>query len=279
MWKNFIITAILTGVFMSANAQQISVMTYNIRFDNPKDFENRWDMRKNFLVNQLKFYEPGILGTQEGLYHQVEFLAKALKDYQYFGVGRDNGEKQGEFSAVYYDTTKFKVLEHSTFWLSETPGEVSTGWDAALERICSYGYFEDKKTGRQFWVFNTHFDHVGDTARAESVDLILRKMDALNKENDPVILMGDFNLEPTSPPIHRLTSRLKDAAETYTKVSFGPGGTYNAFDYTKQAKRRIDYIFVSGDIEVRKYGVLRDSKNYKFPSDHFPVYGTLRFGE
>ncbi len=279
MWKKVFFTAILTGTFMIINAQQMSVMTYNIRFDNPKDFENRWDMRKNFLVNQLKFYEPGIVGTQEGLYHQVEFLDKALKNYRYFGVGRDNGKKQGEFSAVYYDTTRFRVLKHATFWLSETPGKVSVGWDAALERICTHGYFEHKLSGKKFWVFNTHFDHVGDTARTRSVDLIMKKIDELNKEKDPVVLMGDFNLEPTSPPIHKLGSKLKDAAGAYTKVSLGPEGTYNGFDYTKKPARRIDYIFVSGDVEVRKYAVLRDSKDYKFPSDHFPVYVKLKFIE
>ncbi|MEM8889234.1 MAG: endonuclease/exonuclease/phosphatase family protein, partial [Bacteroidota bacterium] len=140
-------------------------MTYNLRYDNPNDGENRWDLRKEFLRDQLKFFEPDVMGIQEGLKHQLDYLDGELSAYSYIGVGRDDGKEKGEYTAIFYKADKLSLIRQSTFWLSESPDEISVGWDAALERICTYALFEEKAGGAKFYVFNTHFDHRGEKAR------------------------------------------------------------------------------------------------------------------
>lgn len=271
MIKNSLLLLILAFTSFPA-ISQTKIMSYNVRFANENDGENSWSFRKDYITNQLKFYEPPILGVQEAVLEQLEYFKERLPEYNYFGAGRDDGKDAGEFSAIFYDTGKFDVQEQGTFWLSETPDKVSVGWDAALPRVCTYGKFRDKKSGENFWVFNTHFDHIGEKARQESSKLILRKIEELNSDGLPVILMGDFNLEPKTESIRILASIMNDSKEVSTKVSFGPEGTFNAYEFCEPATRRIDYIFTSKyDIEVLKYGVLTDSKDLKYPSDHFPV--------
>lgn len=148
--------------------QEIKVMTYNIKYDNVNDTVNNWNDRKEKLVELIKHYGPSFIGMQEALHRQVAYIDSSLTDFSYIGVGREDGKVQGEYSEIHYDSTRYKVLEHKTFWLSETPDKVSVGWDAALERICTYGLFEDLNSGKKLWVFNTHFDHRGKTAREKS---------------------------------------------------------------------------------------------------------------
>ena len=158
-------------------------MTYNIRFDNPDDGDNRWDKRKEFLADQIRSQEPDVLGIQEGLLHQVAFLAESLPDYEYVGVGRDDGKKKGEF----YNSRKLRLTDSGTFWLSETPSKVSVGWDAALPRICTWARFLPAAGGKSLVVFNTHFDHKGAKARYESARLILRKIAEITGGDEPFV--------------------------------------------------------------------------------------------
>ena len=246
-------------------------MSYNIKYANENDGENSWSNRKNHITKQIKFYEPGIFGVQEALAIQLKHFESEIKNYKYVGVGRDDGKEAGEFSAIFYNAEEFEMLENDTFWLSETPAEISVGWDAAMERICTYAKFKEKKSGTVFWVFNTHFDHVGEKARENSAKLIWEKISALNKENLPVILMGDLNLEPHTGGIRFLMRKMNDS-KAVAKLDFGPEGTYNGYNFKESVTRRIDYIFTSDEIEVKKYGVLSDSKDLKYPSDHLPVW-------
>jgi endonuclease/exonuclease/phosphatase family metal-dependent hydrolase len=192
MYKKIVI-ALMFGFAMSLKAQTYKAMTYNIRYDNVNDGENQWFKRKEFLTNQMAYNAPDILGIQEGLHHQVKYIDSVLTQYKYIGVGRDDGKIKGEYSAIFYDDRKLEVINQGTFWLSKTPEEISVGWDAAMERICTYGLFIDKTTDQQFFVFNTHFDHIGNMAREESAKLILKKATILNKNNLPLIIMRDFN--------------------------------------------------------------------------------------
>ena len=257
--------------FAIINPQEIKVITYNIRLDIQSDGENRWDNRKEMLTGQVLFHEPDFLGVQEALPNQMNYLAKALTQYAFIGEGRD-GENKGEYSAIFYNTTKYKVIEEGTFWLSETPDKVSKGWDAAYNRICTYGLFEDKNSGAKIYIFNTHFDHVGNQARINSAKLILEKISEINKLGIPFVLMGDFNLEEGSESIQLLSDHLNDS-KTIAKTVFGPNGTFNAFEFTKPVVKRIDYIFVpQSGVAVNKYAVLSDSKDCRYPSDHLPVY-------
>lgn len=266
------VMALIGVVACDSGPQPMTAMTYNIRFDNPEDGENAWDLRKAGLVNQLKFYEPDVFGIQEGEYHQVQYIDEALPDYAYVGVGREDGKTGGEFSSIHYDTKRLRVLEQGTFWLSDTPSEVSIGWDAAIKRVCTYARFEDLATKREFWAFNTHFDHIGETARVNSAALIRDKIAEINQQGLPVILTGDFNAEPGSVPITTLSEKFEDTSQT-AMLNFGPEGTRSGFAVEGPVTRRIDFIFASpGDWDVLKYAVLSDSDNMKYYSDHLPVF-------
>ena len=261
----------LAVLFSLPATAQVSVMSYNIRYATESDGENAWSQRKGYLAAQVAFYEPDILGVQEALLEQLEFLDEELQQYTWFGEGRDGGKK-GEFSALFYNTEKFEVLDTNTFWLSETPETISKGWDAALNRICTYGLFREKETGKQFYVFNTHFDHLGELARQRSAELIVDKIKTINSENLPVVLMGDLNLEPDSPALAPIFGFLNDSKAAASQVVFGPEGTFNGFKWEEPVSKRIDYVFTSPKgIEVLKYAVLSESRDKKYPSDHFPV--------
>ena len=250
-------------------------MTYNIRLDHEGDGINRWDNRKEDFVKQVLFYEPAIMGIQEGLPHQVTYLKENLKGYDYIGVGRDDGKSKGEFSAIYYQTARVKLIRSGTFWLSENPDLPTKGWDAALPRICTWGVFKDLKNQKQFCVFNTHFDHIGVQAREESMKLIVRKMSEFNSQGLPVIFMGDLNSEPADAPILEMKKALADTRDA-AELVFGPDATFNGFDFETSPTRRIDYIGVNAAWRVIKYAVLTDSKDKRYYSDHFAVYSEVQ---
>lgn len=273
-----IIKFVLLLFIIQVNAQDLKVITYNIRFDNPNDGENKWDLRKDFLSKQIQFYAPDVFGIQEGKLHQLNYLDSTLVDYKYIGIGRDSSPDQGEFSAIFYNSKKLKLIKESTFWLSETPKKVSKGWDAMFERICTYGLFEDIKTKQIFYLFNTHFDHVGVVARTNSAKLIVEKIKAINKEKLPFIVTGDFNSETDSEAYKYLAEQLNDSRTISKTPSFGPAGTFNNFEFHKPVNLLIDFIFTSkNNIEVIKHAVLSDSKDCKYPSDHLPVYAEIIF--
>ena len=250
----------------------LKAMSYNIRLDIASDGENAWPNRKDFLSSQILFLSPDFFGVQEARPNQIEDLNSALSNYKFIGEGRD-GNGEGEFSAIYYNSKSLTVEKQSTFWLSDSPDKVSKGWDAAYPRVCTYGLFSSNKTDKKFWVFNTHLDHVGEEAQKEGVKLILKKIAAENMENYPVLLMGDFNVEPNSEVVAEILPTMSDSKQKAIS-KFGSDGTFNGFQYNKPVTRRIDYIFVSksSNIEVSKYAVLSSAIDFKFPSDHFPVY-------
>jgi len=265
-----------SSLFATMNSQHVSAMTYNLRFDNPGDGENRWDNRKDHAAGLLRFYEPGIIGTQEALKHQLDYLNNQLEEYTYVGVAREDGAREGEYSAIFIDTTRFKIDKEQTFWLSETPEIPSTGWDANIKRVCTYALLENRESGNKFYVFNAHLDHRGEESRMQSVKLIWEKVEEKTGSNKyPVIVMGDLNAEPGDDPIVFLNQHLNDAYKISEEPPYGPVGTFNSFDVEKPAERRIDYIFVSDEFSVKKYASISDSKNSRYPSDHFPVYAEL----
>ncbi|MFM2214607.1 MAG: hypothetical protein RL427_1870 [Bacteroidota bacterium] len=266
-----VLTLTCWGAF--SYGQSLKAMTYNLRLDLDSDGENSWTNRKGFLESQIQFYEPDLFGVQEAKPNQVLDLATALPQYAYVGIGRE-GVGKGESSNIYYKKEAFKLLQENTFWLSETPNEVSKGWDAACHRVCTYALLQNKKNKQQFWVFNTHLDHIGQLARTNGLKLILSKINSLNTQKLPVLLMGDFNSEPTEERIIELKKQMIDTREVSLDKPFGPSGTFNGFKFGEPVKTLIDYIFISKDrpFKVKKYAVLSDSKDLKYPSDHLPVY-------
>ncbi len=267
----------LSLFFVKAYSQNYKVMTYNIRYDNSWDTINHWNLRKKKIVQQISFYKPDILGVQEALHQQTVFLKENLKDYGFIGVGREDGKTKGEYAPIFYHKNKWKLLKQDTFWLSKTPSKISVGWDAALERICTYALLEEKKTGKKIWVFNTHFDHQGIVARKESAKLLLDKIHNLNLEKYPLILMGDFNSTPDSAPIQELSSNLDWKLKEIPELLFGPQATYNDFNMTKIPDVWIDYIFTQF-LKVHSYAHLDHRlNNTRYISDHFPVFVTFSF--
>jgi len=258
------------------NGQYIKVMTYNIRLNLDSDGINSWANRKDYFLSQIQFYEPDVLGLQEVTPGQLTDISAFLKDYACVGVGRDENN-QGESSNIFFKKDRFKIKETGTFWLSETPDQVSKGWDAAINRICTYILLYEKTKKKQFWVFNTHLDHIGELARTNGILLIMDKIKALNKTNHPVIFMGDFNSEPDTERIQLLKQKMSDTKEISIQKPFGPYGTFNGFKHNEPVDRLIDYIFISKNspFKVHKYAVLSDSKDLKYPSDHLPVYAEL----
>jgi len=267
--KNFI-TLLVVLTSLSVLSQDLKIMSYNIKLDYPKEGKNSWTNRKPFMVNQIKFYAPDVMGVQEAMPNQMKDLDSLLTNYSFIGVGRDDGKDEGEYSAIFYKKNYLEVVESSTFWLSQTPDKVGMGWDAVCNRVCTYALFQNNTTKKKFWVFNTHFDHVGKEARSKSAILILDKIKSLNTEGYPVFLTGDFNMKPNHESIDYITQTLKDSKEV-AELEFGPEGTFNGFHFDQAVTRRIDYIFVSEDVEVNKYAVLSDNWNMQYPSDHLPV--------
>ena len=263
----FILFTISSNIY----SQPHSIISYNIRYDNNWDIENSWKIRRNKISQILVQYSPSIIGIQEGLLNQVQYIDSSLIDYDYVGVGRDDGKKKGEFCAIYFDTTRYVLLKNSTFWLSETPDTISVGWDAALERICTYGLFKDRITKEEFWVFNTHFDHIGVVAREKSSELILKRINKINRQTLPVILMGDFNSIPNSSPVKEIKTELSDALQISLEKLQGPRGTFNGFNEDLPIEKRIDYIFTN-DLKVLSYTHINDRlNNNRHISDHLPV--------
>lgn len=249
-----------------------TAMSYNIRYDNPEDGMNNWHKRKATLVHQIKGQAPDILGIQEGLIHQVSYLNNMFPNYNYVGVGREDGETTGEFAAIFYNTKKWQCLQDNTFWLSETPSVVSIGWDAALERICTYALLENTENKQKVWALNIHFDHQGQESRKQSAKLLLSKIEELQESNNyPIILTGDFNTSPNEEPIQILKKNLEDSFTYADEASKNLSATFNNFDSKNPPQHRIDYIFTK-DINVRSYRILVDgNEETPFISDHFPV--------
>ncbi len=255
--------------------ENLNIATYNIRYANPGDKGNLWQDRSPHLINLIRFHKIDLFGTQEGLVTQLKDIQQAL-DFPYIGVGRDQGDDKGEFSAIFYNPEKFQLLEKGDFWLSETPEKPSKGWDASLNRICSWGKFKsDEET---FYVFNIHFDHIGQKAREESSKLIVKKMGELNSEKLPTVLMGDFNVTDDNPAYAEIVESgwMKDSKLESQSPPYGPEGTFTSFDWDFMPDKRIDYIFVSPEFQVKRYGVLSDHYGKKYPSDHFPVMVELK---
>jgi len=275
------------SAFSIAKAQSesgnVKVMTFNIRYDNPADGINRWELRKTKVVSLLKFFEPDIFGLQEALSHQKKYLEQELPEYESYGLGRKDGKTQGEYSPLFFRKEKFELKKSGTFWLSETPDiPGSVGWDAALERIATWAILKSRDTGSDLFILNTHFDHMGEKARLNSSELIVEKIAAL-APGLPVILMGDFNVTDTSEPYKYLTGQenllLQDAIKITALPHYGPTWSFNGFEESISPRERIDFIFTGPGIKVLKHGIISDKFDEGWPSDHFPVYAEILLGK
>lgn len=268
---------VLGGV---AEAQSLNVMTFNIRLNVASDSANAWPHRKELVSSQILFHDVDILGVQEAKPDQMKDLKKLLPAYSYIGIARDTGS-WGEFSAIFYKKSKIELLTSNTFWLSENPKAAGKkGWDAALPRIVTWGKFKDKKSGKIFYTFNTHFDHIGKVARQNSSRLIMKAVDSI-AGNSPSIITGDFNSTPEDPPYKIIVDtsnrlHLVNSFNITQKPHYGPTGTFNNFGSKEVNDLPIDFIFVKNGIKVVKHATLSQSWGGRFSSDHFPVFAKMQ---
>ena len=259
-------------------------MTYNIRNGTAPDGINHWDHRKELCLARVVAFHPDVLGLQEAMDFQNDYLLKNLPGYTALGVGRD-GKNLGEFSTLIYRNEYLEVVDSGTFWLSMTTEVVgSRSWDSAHPRIATWALFQKKNSRFRFLAINTHFDHRGVTARIEAAKLI--RNFALNKGGDlPILITGDFNSQPDSEPyriLQGLESNEKSWVDAYVEYWKGRGaeaesGTTNSFKI-RPAKSRIDWIFHSSPLRVREAQIDRSHQAPVFPSDHYPMTAILEWG-
>lgn len=244
--------------------------TYNVRTDTEADVDNPWSARREMIADMVLKHGFDLFGIQEGKDNQVADLATRLPQFKHFGAGRNNG-LTGEHVEIFYRADLFDALETGDFWLSPRPENPGPGWDASLNRICTWGRFRQKATGTEFYVFNTHIDHQGAVAQRESTALLLKMIPRI-AGNKPALLSGDFNYDQNGENYKTLnTSPILRDCYTRAENPNAPNGTLNLFDVNRKTKARIDHVFVSPQFNVEAYDILVDNYSGKIPSDHYPV--------
>ena len=268
------------------DAAPIRVMSFNIRYGSARDGENSWEKRREFVVDTIKAFNPDLLGTQETLGFQRDYLAENLPGYAVLGVGRDDGREQGEMMAIYIRKERFDLVKSGHFWLSETPDKVgSKGWDTSLPRMATWAELRDKLAPHApplVWM-NTHFDHIGVEARKQAAVLLRRR--AEEHQDKAVLVTGDFNSGVRSDayrnlfgPMNGTDSPLLDTFRAIPgdKQQFDDAGTFSGFKGGGARKGgRIDWIGVTRQLEVQSAGIDYTERDGRTPSDHFPITAVL----
>lgn len=304
MKKTIMLLAVMAITLTVMAQHSLVVGTYNIRLFTEGDEQKGeiWRTRCKVICDQMNFEAPDAFGAQEVTHPQLVDMLQQLDGYDYTGVGRDDGKQAGEYSCIFYKRDRMRLLDSGTFWLSETPDQVSFGWDAACRRICSWAKFKMRKGGLTFYFFNLHMDHVGVIARREAARLVVERIRAIARQA-PVVLTGDFNVPQTNEIFRTFTeSGLLRDTYAFARLRFAENGTFIDFDPDAKTSERIDHIFVSPRFKVESYGVLTNGywtpdqrsihsgptaggpaevrvKTYRrhTPSDHYPVIARLTY--
>lgn len=274
-----LVCSLLFLQFYSVSAQlSIEVMSFNIRYDNPSDGLHTWSNRREALQEFIDSVQPHFIGMQEVLHHQLHYLDSGLTDYDYVGVGRDDGVTKGEYAPIFFRKDLYELVFYRNHWLSETPDTVSVGWDAALPRIVGFAKFQHLESGKHIMVVNTHFDHVGKQALDKSsslIDSLIEQYSLMLPYVDGILITGDFNAEPDHVAMRFLASQYSDAYQVTSAMPQGSIGTFNGFKSKPDNEKRIDYIYTS-DFKVEAYRCLQHLINGGRPiSDHWPIWASL----
>lgn len=265
----------------AAGAQEtLCVMTYNVRYASEQPGE-AWSERRPWLAQCIRAAGPDVIGTQEGLYRQIGDMAADLPEMAWIGLGRQGGSHD-EFVAIFYRTARLEVLEYDHFWLSDTPELIgSMTWGNQYRRMVTWVRFRDRVTQREFYLWNTHFDHQVQVAREKSAALIRERVARLDPAL-PVILLGDFNADGATNSVHAALvgdGFFRDTWDTAASRRGGLRGTFNAFGAFPPGHGRIDWILTRGAMQVQELDVVEFAMGGRFPSDHFPVVVRLRLGD
>jgi endonuclease/exonuclease/phosphatase family metal-dependent hydrolase len=276
--KLTLVLLLLTAATTFTQAQEFKIGTYNLRNANGGDSTagNGWGQRFPWMAKLMLFEDVDVFGTQEGKHHQLVNMADSMPGYKWFGVGRDDGKQAGEYSAIFYKSSKFKVLKTGNFWMSTITDKPNKGWDAVLPRICTWAQFREIKTGFTFYFFNLHMDHIGVVARRESAKLVLAKIKQMAGAT-PTILTGDFNVDQTSDSYAVINNSglLKDSY-VLSPIKLAPSNTFNEFNANTDGDKRIDHVFVTKQFKVKRYGILTNTYHGRTPSDHYPVVAVMQ---
>lgn len=255
-------------------AGEVRLICFNIRQSGlaDKDGPDRWQNRREAVLNMIERQSPSVIGIQEGLIGQVRHIEQGCPQFTRIGVGRDDGVDQGEIMAIFYRSDHFEALDSGTFWLSETPDEVSRGWDAACNRTVTWALLREKATGKSFYYLNTHFDHQGAEARRESARLIAGYIRDRIPHGAVVVVGGDFNSDTRDEALDPLKECLRDARAIADPTD--RGGTFNGFG-SAPGNIVIDHIFCRG-IDSASFETLREGYGASFLSDHYPLLFTFK---
>ena len=256
-------------------AEELKVMSYNIRMGIAKDGTNSWEFRCPATIAMLKDQQPDIFGVQEAFEFQIKFIEEYCRNYRSVGVGRDDGKKKGEYMSIFWNKKRIKLIKWGTFWLSETPDEPSKGWDAHCRRTATWALMKDKKTGRKFYYVNTHLDHKGKEAQKNGLKLIVDRIESINPQGYPMVLTGDFNIKPDNAALTDLDARMQSARKVAAVTD--SHNTFNGWS-VKPTDSVIDYIYISGFSACPEYQtVTKKYADKQFVSDHYPIFARLVF--
>ena len=252
-------------------------MSFNVRYGTAADGENEWTARRELLFDTIRRQDSDLVGLQEALDFQIDEIVGAAPVYAVVGVGRDDGRKSGEYSAILFRKDRLHVAEAGTFWFSDTPAVPgSKSWGNNITRICTWARFVDRD-GRGFWLFNVHLDHESQPSRERSTQLLLERIEA-RPVREPVIVTGDFNAGESNPAMLRLTGPFLDSFRVLHPDEESVG-TFNAFKVGTAGRDKIDYVLVEPGTDVIRAEIVRASRNGRYPSDHFPVVASVRLAD
>ncbi len=289
--KKLVLLSLLAAMSLSCAAQEkthVNWATFNIRYDNPEDSLNNWKYRKDSVADYVISNRIDIVGMQEVLYNQMQDLETLLPDYGHVGVCRDDGDKEGEASPIFYRKDRFEVLESNTFWLSQYPDSVGfIGWDGACTRIATWAKLRDKSNDKIFMAVNTHFDHVGFEARKNAALLIIERIKEIVGDK-PAVLTGDLNVGERSEAYETITTNDFVLIDTYKVAPIVTGPSYTWHDFGQcfpMFRDKIDFIFVTEGIEVLASHIPQEhaydpddpDTEWGYLSDHNPVMAEIEF--
>lgn len=256
-----------------AGPDTLSVISFNIRMGEANDGTNSWQYRYPATILMLRDKQPDIFGLQEAFDYQVLLVKENMRDYKCVGVGREDGKHKGEHMSIFYNKKKVSLQKWGTFWLSETPGKPSMGWDAACIRTATWALMKDKRSGHRFYYVNTHLDHVGKEAQKKGLALIVDKIKEMNPEGYPMVLTGDFNVESNDPVLEDLNRIMRSARSSAERTD-----RLNSYNGWGKSSSVIDYIYYSGFSSCPKFETIQKKYGeFPFISDHYPIKAVLVF--